>query len=71
VSGGCGGHGGGPTLPPRSRTAVSGRGAGFAPDTMGWAEKVAFSAIPLIALGPLLAAVAWGAILGVRSLIGA
>ena len=70
MSGGCGGHGGGPTLPPRSRTAVSGRGAGFE-DTMGWAEKVAFSAILLIALGPLLAAVAWGAILGVRSLIGA
>ena len=70
MSGGCGGHGGGPTLPRRPRTAVSGRGAGFQPDTMSWVEKVVFSAIFLIGFGPLLAMVTWGAILGVRSLIG-
>jgi hypothetical protein len=70
VSGGCGGHGGGPTLPRRPRTQVSGRGAEFQPTTIGWAEKVMFSAIFLIALGPFLAMVTWGIILGVRSLIG-
>jgi hypothetical protein len=70
VSGGCGGHGGGPTLPRRPRTPMSGYGAGFQP-AVGWAEKVMFSAVFLIALGPLLAAVTWGVILGIRSLIGA